>query len=372
MALINKTLSFDMLTEIASVEEQFDNVNIARSDLGKMLYSDAELSAAAMTRLDSLQSQPFVFDNVDGSPLAKHVVDIVTKEYRKLAHLRWTSLLYGYSVGMIKWDTTDIGRPRNDGTKARVLNEDGIYTFNGVEERPIQNYEPQLDGSLRAFNNSTIELDTDHKFLVTVNNQTANNVLGISLLALCYQDWYDVQNLRMLEMSGLEQYSESLVVGQVESPSKFKTAMENLGIRHFLAIGREDKVTSVSNVKQADFSTAHKERIAAYNRVFTGGTLTTISNSTGSFGQASFHDAQFQAKVKNDNNGMEDMISGLIEMVYRVNGKDFNTAPKIIVGNFRSVDKQRLETDERVIGLRDAYSDSYIKSTYKFKQEDFK
>jgi hypothetical protein len=375
LALARLSFGFDSmhisaLENALSYDEQMDDKKITRSDLRKMLYSDAELSAAFQTRQDAILCTPHHFQH-DDSPAAVHLSDLLSKHMRSIINGWYESIKYGYSVQCINWWMED---SLDENGNFIPIKNDGFYTFKNIASKPIEHFVPAQDGGLcLQTDDQHIKgtLDCCHTYVLSVNDFSEKNPYGHSLLADLHRDWYDRTSCIGFQMFALDRFTNPVIVGKVENTPDFNKQMERQGIVNYFTIGEKDSVDLLINGMDDRCSEIAQEKVDTYNRVVLGSTLTTIAGGGGSLAQSRTHEQVREDKAKSDINGVIEVVNKIISAFWSLN-KLSTDKPVFIMGPEQQIDFERVKLDENMVNVHGVkFSEDYLTRTYGYAEDDF-
>ncbi|MCZ7563811.1 MAG: DUF935 domain-containing protein [Burkholderiales bacterium] len=193
----------------------------------------------------------------------------------------FSALPYGYSVLEAVWEK----------------GEDGRIRLAKIEEKPLEWFKPQRDGTLRYFapDGSTPAdgevVDTRLKFFLTRHRPSYRQPYGEALLSRLYWPWFFRYNGWRFWMQFLERFGMPILLGKVNKPSDFVKALTELGIDSVIAVGKEEEITAaMPSGGDQQFERLENALCKRVQKAILGQTLTSDVGSSGSYAAAKVHD----------------------------------------------------------------------------------
>lgn len=346
----------ELLTQFRDPDVILQKAGLTRAAL-KDVEADDEVAAALETRWSALIGTPWRLEPGDG-PVVEWLWEELEPWMDRVLRWAWQALLYGYSVMEVTY--------RRAGERIGIA---------AIDERPIEWFTPQADGSLvyHSQDGGDVLVDTEFKFLLTRRNPTTTNPRGQALLSVLYWPWFFRTNGWKFWARFLERHGAPLLIGRtVGDPNAMAAALAKAVQSAVLAVGREDEVEAVSPANAGEafdrFSRAVNKRI---QKVILGQTLTSDVDGGGSYAAAKVH-----AEVRDDRRRAD--VRLVVPTVQRlVNALTVLNFPAAEIPAFVMEDQAGLELDR---ATRDALlvragvlrlTEQYLLDRYDFEPGDF-
>lgn len=328
---------------------------MSRKDLKKLVYDD-EIGGAMDTHRDAVASTPWRLDPYTEKEhlwlwetIEQHADDVILGA--------WDAIPYGYSV------------------LETVLKPGPVVTIDSVRRKPMQWFEPRRDGTLWMNTPGAgqwVQVPTDGKFLLTVRLGDYENPFGQAVLSRCFWPWFFRQNGWEFWMKFLERFADALLLGKVQVPENFVSAMNALGFANVIGVGKDEEVTAVTSSGQSEFKAVEDALAMRIQKTWLGQTLTTqMSASGGSFAAANVHNLVRMDKKQSALRLIQPTCQRLVDLLWRVNGK-VGKAPRFILADPQGLEEDRANRDKM---LADAnivkFTAKYVTSHYDLEEDEF-
>ena len=359
-------LAFSM-GRAADVDEVLRKVGVTRQRLS-VLMTDDEISQAMETRLDSVINAPWRFKEDHGEQ-TEFLKEQVAYWHNEIITGAWEACPYGYSVMEANY---------------QIL-EDGKFTLNGIQVKPLEWFEPKNNGELiyrepQANTEINVFQKWPLKFFLTRRKPSFKQPFGDPLLSKLYWLWFFRTNSTKFWVKFLERFGSPLLVGKVGGNNRkqddidaMTSALLNAHSQSVISIGSEDDVNTVGT----NFSGAGSSAFEAFDTVLTrriqkvvlGQTLTSGTDGTGSRALGEVHENVRMDKRNADLRMITPTFQDIVDAICFLNGFEKHT---IILGGEQDLNVDVVERDLKLKTLGVEFTDQYVMETYGIKPEHFK
>lgn len=359
-------LAFSM-GRAADVDEVLRKAGVSRQRLS-VLMADDEISQAMETRLDSVINAPWRLKEDHGEQ-TEFLKEQVAYWHNEIITGAWEACPFGYSVMEANY---------------QVL-EDGRFTLNGIQVKPLEWFEPKNNGELiyrEPQTNTEISVFQKWplKFFLTRRKPSFRQPYGDPLLSKLYWLWFFRTNSTKFWVKFLERFGSPLLVGKVGGNSRnqddidtMTSALLNAHSQSVISIGSEDDVNTVGT----NFSGAGSSAFEAFDTVLTrriqkvvlGQTLTSGTDGKGSYSLGQVHENVRMDKRNSDLRMITPTFQDIVDAICFLNGFEKHT---IILGGEQDLNVKVVERDLKLKELGVDFTDQYVMETYGIKPEHFK
>ena len=359
-------LAFSM-GRAADVDEVLRKAGVTRQRLS-VLMADDEISQAMETRLDSVINAPWRLKEDHGEQ-TEFLKEQVAYWHNEIITGAWEACPFGYSVMEANY---------------KIL-EDGRFTLNGIQVKPLEWFEPKNNGELiyrEPQTNTEISVFQKWplKFFLTRRKPSFKQPYGDPLLSKLYWLWFFRTNSTKFWVKFLERFGSPLLVGKVGGSSRTQddidamtSALLNAHSQSVISIGSEDDVNTVGT----NFSGAGSSAFEAFDTVLTrriqkvvlGQTLTSGTDGTGSRALGEIHENVRMDKRNSDLRMITPTFQDIVDAICYLNGFEKHT---IILGGEQDLNVKVVERDLKLKELGVDFTDQYVMETYGIKPEHFK
>lgn len=362
-----------IFSQFPDPDEVLSRARLHRADLRRLLTDD-EIYQCVETRRDALQSSPPHVEPAD-NPYAPVVMAMLAPFLTKLRSGLFQALLYGYSVVEVVYKPYEFDHKIEELCK---LNKVPVpkYVIAWLGEVPIRYFEPRRDGTLvyrSPLSGMPVDVDTQFKFILTLNNASFENPYGEALLSRAYWAWYFRFNGWNFFAKFLERAGIPLLVGKSSDTQRMGAALSRAHANSVIAVDLQDSVELLSQggANQGNaFDIFESALVRRFQKLFLGQTLTSgTDGGSGNRALGDIHndvrgDKKF-ADIERERTGLQTLVNALCEL---------NEYPILSIAYSGVVD---LDADR---AARDAilteklgveFSDTYIASKYGLEPDDF-
>ncbi len=359
-------LAFSM-GRAADIDEVLRKAGVSRQRLS-VLMADDEISQAMETRLDSVINAPWRFKEDHGEQ-TEFLKEQVAYWHNEIITGAWEACPFGYSVMEANY---------------QVL-EDGRFTLNGIQVKPLEWFEPKNNGELiyrepQANTEINVFQRWPLKFFLTRRKPSFKQPYGDPLLSKLYWLWFFRTNSTKFWVKFLERFGSPLLVGKVGGQNRkqddidaMTSALLNAHSLSVIAIDSDDDVQTVGT----NFSGAGSSAFEAFDTVLTrriqkvvlGQTLTSGTDGTGSRALGEVHENVRMDKRNSDLRMITPTFQDIVDAICFLNGFEKHT---IILGGEQDLNVKVVERDLKLKDLGVEFTDQYVMETYGIKPEHFK
>ena len=349
---------FDDLIKI-DTDEVLSNAGLSRHQLS-VLLSDDEIDSKIETRSENLAQAKYTLSDGD-SDVSTFIYEQLEEHLEAILTASLNAKLFGYSVTEITWD-------KYAKTKA------GIYQPLSVVEKPMQWFEPKNDGRLLWFAETSYKgevVDTTYKYLLQQYKPTYAEPKGKALLSRVYWLWYFKKNGWQFWSKFLERFGAPLLIGTTEGdPTLLANALMSAHNQSVVAMGAGDSVTSISATSNGEafkaYDDAINKRIAKY---LLGQTLTSGTDTGGTYGQGVIHQDQQQRILDGDKKFAARYVQQFIDTICVLNSYE---PPTFNFTFEKGLQPERAERDSKLYTQGVRFDESYYIDAYDFNPEYIK
>lgn len=316
------------LAKLADPDQVLQKIGMERWELKKM-ENDDEISAALETRRDALISTPWRLDPFEGEP-AEWVWNQIEPHMDVLLRSLWAAVPYGYAIAEVVY--------RRAGGRIEIAS---------VQDKPIEWFEPLRDSSVVFTHPNTSQQETfatGVKFLMARRNPTYRNPYGEALLSRAYWPWFFRHNHWRFWMQFLERFADPLLIGSVEDPDAFITAVQSLGMQSVVGVGVGEKVEAVTPELAGEFERVEITLGHRIQKLILGQTLTSDVGKSGSYAAAKVHNEVRDDKRRSDIKLIVPAVQDLVDALWNLN--DFpGEAPAFVLQDDTGLESERATRD---------------------------
>lgn len=285
-----------------------------RADLANLLYDD-EIDQAISRRKEILKTSKFTL-TPSNSRVAKFVFSQLEEHLQEILSASISSKMYGYDVAEMLWDSTG-----------------QLNTVTSVVSKPLEWFDINNMGEVKYLPNNgqppiTISKQDDfmYRYLVQRHEPSFKQPKGRALLSRVYWLWYFKTNGWRFWSKYLERFGSPLVIGKSDAETQAEItefagvllSAHNSGV---IAVGSGDDVqiagASGSGEAFARYDEAVNRRITTY---LLGQTLTSGTDTGGTYGQGMVHQAQQEIIFNSDREQARIAVQRFIDVVCYANG----------------------------------------------------
>ena len=359
-------LAFSM-GRAADIDEVLRKAGVSRQRLS-VLLADDEISQAMETRLDSVINAPWRLKEDHGEQ-TEFLKQQIANWHNEIISGAWEACPFGYSVMEANYQ----------------IIEDGKYTLNAIQVKPLEWFEPKNNGELiyrEPQANAEINVFSKWplKFFLTRRKPSYKQPYGDPLLSKLYWLWFFRTNSTKFWVKFLERFGSPLLVGKVGGNNRkqddidaMTSALLNAHSQSVISIGSEDDVNTVGT----NFSGAGSSAFEAFDTVLTrriqkvvlGQTLTSGTDGTGSRALGEVHENVRMDKRNSDLRMITPTFQDIVDAICFLNGFEKHT---IILGGEQDLNVKVVERDLKLKDLGVEFTDQYVMETYGIKPEHFK
>ncbi|MEG2268703.1 MAG: DUF935 family protein, partial [Acinetobacter sp.] len=332
-----------------------------------VLMADDEISQAMETRLDSVINAPWRFKE-DHREQTEFLKEQVAYWHNEIITGAWEACPFGYSVMEANY---------------KIL-EDGRFTLNGIQVKPLEWFEPKNNGELiyrepQANTEINVFQKWPLKFFLTRRKPSFKQPYGDPLLSKLYWLWFFRTNSTKFWVKFLERFGSPLLVGKVGGNSRTQddidamtSALLNAHSQSVISIGSEDDVNTVGT----NFSGAGSSAFEAFDTVLTrriqkvvlGQTLTSGTDGTGSRALGEVHENVRKDKLNADIRLVTPTFQAIVDALCALNGWGKH---EIILGeNSKQLNKDQAERDVKLKDAGAVFTNQYFIREYGLQEGD--
>ncbi len=349
---------FDNLLKF-DTDEVLSNAGLSRHQLS-VLLSDDEIDGKIEVRSESLLQAKYTLSDGD-SDVSTFIYEQLDEHLSTILTACLNGKLYGYSVPEIVWDR-------------QTKNRTGVIQPLSVTEKPMQWFEPKNDGRLLWFANngsSGVEVDTTYKYLLIQHKPTYTEPKGKALLSRVYWLWYFKKNGWQFWSKFLERFGAPLLIGAAnDDPQAMANALMSAHNQSIVAINKGETVEAISANGNGEafksYDDAINKRIAKY---LLGQTLTSGTDTGGTYGQGLVHQDQQQRILDGDKKFAERYVQQFIDTICLLNGYE---SPTFNFTFEKGLQPERAERDSKLYNQGVRFTESYYVDAYDFNPEYIK
>lgn len=357
-AIDKMNVFFDNLMKF-DTDEVLSNAGLSRHQLSSLLTDDV-IDGKINVRSDSLLQAKYTLSDGD-SDISTFIYDQLDEHLETILTAALNAKLYGYSVTEITWDKY-------------TKNRSGVFQPLSVVEKPMQWFEPKNDGRLLWFANNGsqgVTVDTDYKYLLQQHKPTYAEPKGDPILSKVYWPWYFKTNGWRFWSKFLERFGAPLLIGTSEGdPQALADALMAAHNQSVVATPSTDTVQSISAASNGEafksYDDAINKRIATY---LLGQTLTSGTDTGGTYGQGLVHQDQQQRILDGDKKFAARYVQQFIDTICLLNGYE---PPAFNFTFEKGLQPERAERDSKLYNQGVRFDESYYIDAYDFKPEYIK
>ena len=345
---------FNTLMGVEDPDSVLRSLGLPRHGLAR-LYADDEIAAAMDTRRDAVLSTPWRLEPGVGGP-----IDFIWMEMEAHAHdlLRgaFSALPFGYSV----LETTYAKR------------DDGRIGIDRVQEKPMEWFEPQRDGSLVWLcpDGRRETLDTEAKFLLTRRLASWKNPYGEALFSRLYWAWFCRHNTWKFWVKFLERFGDPLLIGKSYDAAKMVEELKKLGVTNLVAVGKDDDLQQVTPSGSSEFEKVELALSRRIQKMILGQTLTSEVTSGGSYAAAKVQNEVREDKRNADLRMIRATMQRQVNALWALN-RFPGPAPQFIFADNTGIEVERAERDAKLVGAGIVrLTKKYLLRVYDFEEGD--
>lgn len=372
--------------KLADTDAALAKIGIARHQL-EILLDDDEIDEKIERRLENLVQAEYTLSPSEGD-VAKMVYMQLDLCLESILIASMDAKLFGYSVCEYEW-TSDgmaevdvISLPSDIHGRARVqyvLNGQVITTtayealfmvgrryIKTVTAKPMEWFEPRNDGRLFWYpdnNNQPVEVCTRYKYLLQRYRATYKNPRGRAILSRIYWLWFFKKNGWTFWSKFLERFGSPLLLGTTEGdPDEMANALATAHTQSIFTMPDGDTVNTIGAVGNGETFKAYDDAInRRLSRYLLGATLTSGTDTGGTYGQGKVHQTQQEIVFNGDKKFATKYVQQFINTVCEMNGVE---APQFTFRINRGAQTELAQRDMMLVnqGLVlniDYYCDSY-------------
>lgn len=360
LASLNKEIAIEQiinyLERMPEPDLVLQKLGLSRQEL-KKLETDDEIYAAIETRRDAVISTPWRLSDAENAN-GEWLYSVLNKHLELIIKNAWQALLYGYSVQEIIY----------------YQDENGFINIQAVKDKPMEWFAPQKDGTLIFYspNGFTPQIvDTQFKFLLTINNPSYKNIYGEALLARLYWVWFFRHNSWRFWMKFIERFADPLLLGKIYQPEVFVQTMQQLGYESIIGVSRDESIDAITPSMSGEFEKLENILVKRIQKLILGQTLTTDMNKTGSYAAAEVHNEVKELKRKSDLRLIGSAGQKIINALWQLNNFPL-PIPQIDFSDKVGLEIDRANRDATLVNAGIIkLSKEYLMNNYDYKIDDF-
>lgn len=349
---------FDSLLRV-DTDEVLRKAGISRHQLS-VLLSDDEIDGKIETRSDNLMQAKYTLSDGD-SDVSMFIYEQLDLHLESILTASLNAKLFGYSVTEVVWDEY-------------VKKQSGIIQPLSVVEKPMQWFEPKNDGRLMWYANNYeqgVTVDTKYKYLLQQYKPTYAEPKGKALLSRVYWLWYFKTNGWRFWSKFLERFGSPLLIGTTDGdPQALADALMAAHNQSVVAMSDGDTVNAINASSNGEafkaYDDAINKRIAKY---LLGQTLTSGTETGGTYGQGLVHQDQQQRILDGDKKFAARYVQQFIDAICQLNGYE---PPTFNFTFEKGLQPERAERDSKLFNQGVRFDESYYIDAYDFKPEYIK
>jgi phage gp29-like protein len=304
---------------------------LGRHELRK-LETDDEVSAALETRREALVATPWSLHPYDSEP-AEWLWTELAPHMEGLLRGAFSALPYGYSV------------------MEAVYRRGPRIGLARAEEKPIEWFAPQRDGTLRFTppdGGMEVTVDAAAKFLLTRRSPTYRNPYGEALLSRLYWPWFFRHNGWRFWMRFVERFGDPLLIGKSIGYQELYDGLRGMGFDSVVCVGQTDELQAVTQGLAGEFERMDQALVARIQKLILGQTLTSQVGSSGSYAAAKVHETVREDKRRADIRMVTGTVQRLVDALWRLNALP-GDPPAFLLQDDKGLEAARGERDAKVV-----------------------
>ena len=395
----NATIINQLFAKV-DTDEVLKKAGISRASLKTMTFDD-EIDQALDRRYDALTNASFTLSPSDGQ-VAEFVFTQLAAHLETILTASLDSRFYGYDVAEMVWTSTeqqqvittpmgkddfgnvvyryDYNGVKITETQYRNLFNKGTKLVKSITSKPLQWFEPTNEGLLwrknKQFDTVNLSVQTDFiwRYLYQRNKPSYDNPRGKALMSRVYWLWYFKTNGWRFWAKFLERFGSPLLIGKSSATSQndMQTFADQLLAAHnsgVFAVNIQEDVTAIgangNGEAFAKFDDAIKKRIVTY---LLGQTLTSGTDSGGTYGQGVVHQEQQEIIFASDRKHAIKAVQQFIDVICYANGFE---PPVFEWVSDKGLQLERANRDTVLYGQGVRFTKAYFADMYDLRQEHF-
>ena len=364
---------FNRYMELFDVSQLVIDSAASRSDLRVVEESDDEVQQCIETRMDTLSGVDWRLEG-GSEEVRDWLTEQLLRHYTYIVNMAWEAKLYGYNV------------------MERIYIKDGAYWIvDRVMEKPFEWFVPKRDGTLFYRNYSTIliptspggtaasiggvEVDTQFKFLFTVNRPTYRNPRGKPLLAYLFWPWFYRKATWQFWMQFLERSGCPLLVGKGSDPAQIAQQLALAVQDAVIGVPKETDIQAVAPANKGEaFNLAEDRLVRRIQKILLGQTLTSDNGASpaGSRALGQVHNEVRLDKTVGDLKLVGPTVQNYVDALRMLNFPSSRPV-KLVYAIDRGLESGRANRDSTLINSGNiSFTEQYFMREYGFKQGDVK
>lgn len=347
----------------ADVVRLVQDQRVSRTEL-RLIQLDDEVQQCIETRVDSITDVDYrLEDNGASEEITKFLSAQLEIFYPDLVSNAFNARLYGYDVMERIYD----------------YDEDNNIVVKELLAKPFEWFRPDYRRDLyftpRGFSGMQgLLVDTEYKFLLTLNKPTYKNPRGQALLAWAWWPWFYRSVTWQFWMQFLEKAGSPLLVGTGNDPEAIADALALAYQDAVIGVPTGSTVEAVSsNNKGEGFNVAEDKLVRRIQKLLLGQTLTSDSgaNGNGSRAQATVHNEVRKEKTISDIKLIRPTVQNFLDALCKINFPG-SPIPKLIYDIDRGLEIERAGRDAILLnsgGIK--FTPIYYTRNYGFKEDEF-
>lgn len=325
------------------------------------LYYDGEIYAAVDKRLVALLTTKLVLKS-PSVEVQKFMEDQILPFERQLKQDFWWAIPYGFGVEQI------------------IYNEDRSGRVVGFQKEEFWRFQPMPDlihvkPRYSTFGSTTNEILDYGKWVLTVNNGTANNPRGDAMFSRLYLAWLFKCNDWDLWMKFAERYALGFLHGKTPDPDQvheLKQALETAQKGSVIATTTNEEITYIQPSRDSSiFDIIDSKTTDLFYRVILGETQTSIMAARGSSASAEVQNDVRLEKTLNDINIVERSLEETMRQIAAVNGIDEKLVPTANLIYEQGLETARATRDQVLASTNQIkFTKKYWIDNYGFEEDE--
>lgn len=359
--------SLDRFNELFDISQLVQDSCATRSDLRVIEESDDEVQQCIETRMDTLVGVDWRLDG-GSEEVREWLTAQLKRHYDYLVQTAWMAKLYGYSVMERVWEK-----------------QDNYYVVARLPEKPFEWFVPRRDGTLWYRSKYSIllpdaynaidgqQVDTQFKFLLTVNKPTFRNPRGKALLAYLFWPWFFRKATWQFWMQFLERNGQPLLVGTGDDPAKIAEQLALAVQDAVIGVPKSTTIQAISPNNKGDaFVLAEEHLVTRIQKVLLGQTLTSDTGGSGSYALGEVHNEVRLDKTLGDLKLITPTVQNYVDALRLLNFPSSRPV-NLVYSIDRGLESGRANRDAAMVNSGNiTFTEQYYKREYGFKDGDFK
>lgn len=313
----------------ADSDEVLLKLGISRHELKKLTYDETVYQCIDIISQE-IKGGRYTLTPSEGKP-ADALFKALDNNLDKIVDAGLNAWQYGYSVCEYAW----------------VDSEEG-YIIDDVVEVPMQWFDPTRDNKLIFYSKKKpngVTVDTKYKFLLQRNKPSFENPKGEAVFSRIFWAVEFKEKGEQFWCIFLERLGSPIIIGHTDSDTQaIADALASAHAQASTGIGQEEKVTVVEAGKASSdgfkiFNDLYTKKIV---KVLLGQTLTSGTDTGGTYGQGMVHEKQQERKINGIKAQIKKAFQHFVDAMCEVNGWERHLFDWV---NEKGIQKDRAERD---------------------------